>query len=67
MKNIMSKDVILGFDDEDKDYEEIRLKEGREYEITIKAKFENVNNLDLTFVSDSSNIVVNINDIINIE
>ena len=68
MKNIMSKDVILEFDDEDKDYEEVHLKEGREYEITIKAKFENVNNLDLTFVSNSSkNIVVNIDDIINIE
>ena len=67
MKNIMSKDVILEFDDEDKDYEEVHLKEGREYEITIKAKFENANNLNLTFVSDLSNIVVNINDIINIE
>ena len=67
MKNIMSKDVILEFDDEDKDYEEVHLKEGREYEITIKAKFENTNNLNLTFVSDLSNIVVNIDDIINIE
>ena len=67
MKNIMSKDVILGFDDEDRDYEEVHLKEGREYEITIKAKFENADNLNLTFVSDLSNIVVNIDDIINIE
>ncbi len=67
MKNIMSKDVILGFDDEDRDYEEVHLKEGREYEITIKAKFENANNLNLTFVSDLSNIVVSIDDIINIE
>lgn len=67
MKNIMSKDVILGFDDEDRDYEEVHLKEGREYEITIKAKFENTDNLNLTFVSDLSNIVVNIDDIINIE
>lgn len=67
MKNIMSKNVILEFDDEDKDYEEVHLKEGREYEITIKAKFENANNLNLTFVSDLSNIVVNIDDIINIE
>lgn len=67
MKNIMSKDVILEFDDEDKDYEEVHLKEGREYEITIKAKFENANNLNLTFISNLSNIVVNIDDIINIE
>ena len=67
MKNIISKDIILEFDDEDKDYEELHLKEGREYEITIKAKFKNANNLNLTFVSDLSNIVVNIDDIINIE
>ena len=67
MKNIMSEDVILGFDDEDRDYEEVRLKKGREYEITIKAKFENADNLNLSFTSDSSNIVINIDDIINIE
>lgn len=68
MNNIMSEDVILGFDDEDRDYEEIRLKKGREYEITIKVKFESSDNLNLLFTSNSSkNIVVNIDDIINIE
>lgn len=68
MNNIMSEDVILGFDDEDRDYEEIRLKKGREYEITIKVKFESSDNLNLLFTSNSSkNIVVNIDDVINIE
>ncbi|MGP1405036.1 hypothetical protein [Filifactor alocis] len=68
MNHIMSKDITLGLDDDYREcYEEIRLKEGQEYEITIKAKFKNVDNLDLSFISNSSNIVVNIDDIINIE
>lgn len=76
MNNVMSKDVILGFYDKYGEYEEIHLngeykeihlEEGKEYEITIKAKFEDADNLDLSFVSDLSNMVINADDIINIE
>lgn len=67
MNNVISKGVILGFYDKYGEYEEILLGEGKEYEITIKAKFENADNLDLSFVSDLSNMVISADDIINIE
>jgi len=67
MNNIMSKDVILGVEDREGEYEESHLKEGKEIEITIKAKFESSDNLNLIFVTDSSNIVINIDDIVYIE
>lgn len=67
MNNVMSKDVILGFYDKYGEYEETHLEEGKEYEITIKAKFESADNLDLSFVSDLSNVVISADDILNIE
>lgn len=67
MNNVMSKGVILGFYDKYGEYEEIHLDEGKEYEITIKAKFEGAENLDLSFVGDLSNMVISADDIINIE
>lgn len=67
MNIVLSKDVILGFYDKCGEYGEIHLEEGKEYEITIKAKFEDADNLDLSFVSDLSNMVINADDILNIE
>ena len=67
MNNVMSKDVILGFYDKCGEYEKIHLEEGKDYEITIKAKFESADNLDLSFVSDLSNVVISADDILNIE
>nr|DAM42344.1 MAG TPA: hypothetical protein [Bacteriophage sp.] len=67
MNNVISKGVILGFYDKCGEYEKIHLEEGKDYEITIKATFADADNLDLSFVSDLSDMVINVDDIINIE
>lgn len=63
----MSKDVILGFYDKCGEYGEMHLEKGKEYEITIKAKFEDADNLDLSFISNLSNVVISADDILNIK
>lgn len=67
MNNVMSKDVILNFYDKNGDCKEIRLKEGKEYELTIRATYCVSDDLDLSFISEFSGIIVSADDILNIK
>ena len=67
MNNVMSKDVILNLYGKNGDCKEIRLKEGKEYELTIRAAYCDSDDLDLSFISEFSGITISADDIINIE
>lgn len=69
MNNVMSEDVILKLYDKNRDCKEIHLKEGKEYELTIRAMYYGLDDLDLglSFISELSGITINVDDIINIE
>ena len=63
----MSEDVILKLYDKNLDCKEIHLKEGKEYELTIRAAYCDSDDLDLSFISEFSGITSSADDIINIE
>lgn len=69
MNNVMSEDVILKLYGKNEDCKEIHLKEGKEYELTIRAMYYGLDDLDLglSFISELSGITINVDDIINIE
>lgn len=46
---------------------EIRLEQGKEYELTIRATYYDSDDLVLSFVNELSDIIVSVDDIINIE
>lgn len=69
MNNVMSEDVILKLYDKNGDCKEIHLKYGKEYELTIRAMYYGLDDLDLglSFISELSGITISVDDIINIE
>ena len=63
----MSEDVILKLYDKNGDCKEIRLEQGKEYELTIRARYYGLDDLVLSFAKELSDIIVSVDDIINIE
>ena len=67
MNNVMGKDIILNLYDKNGDCKEIHLKEGKEYELTIRAAYYDLDDLDLSFISEFSGFTISADDIVNIE
>lgn len=66
MNTIVSNKIILGFFDRYGNYEEQTVEKDKEYAITIKAKFEEINDDKLTFCGDASDFTVHKDDILHI-
>lgn len=67
MNNVMREDVILNLYGKNGDRKEIRLEQGKEYELTIRATYYDSDDLVLSFVNELSDIIVSVDDVINIE
>lgn len=67
MNDVMTQDVILKLYDKNGDCKEVHLREGKEYELTIRATYYDSDDLVLSFVNELSDIIVSVDDIINIE
>lgn len=67
MNNVMSEDVILKLYGKNEDCKEIHLKEGKGYELTVRARYYGLDDLVLSFANELSDIIVSADDIINIE
>lgn len=67
MNIVINKDAILKLYDRNGDCKEVHLKEGKEYELTIRAAYCDSDDLDLSFISEFSGITISADDIINIE